>query len=115
MNYNKIIGYVLLAAGILLIILTLYHSYNIFTGISQPPLLFKIEEPVSAVKSQLESGGISQELQEQIKGGVVKQVGQIIPIEAISKALNLFIWSTFAWLLVFAGAQVAGIGIKMVK
>lgn len=115
MNYNKIIGYILLFVGILLIILTLYQSYNIFTGISQPPLLFKIEESAPVVKSQSGNGGILQELQEQIKGGVAKQVEQIIPIEAVSKVLNLFIWSTFAWLLVFAGAQVAGIGIKLVR
>lgn len=104
-----------MAIGLLMITITLYQSYNIFTGISQPPLLFKIEEPSPVVKSQSESGGILQELQEQIKGGVAKQVGQIIPVEAISKVLNLFIWSTFAWLLVFAGAQVAGIGIRLVK
>lgn len=111
MSYNKIIGYVLLVAGVLLISMTLYHSYNIFTGISQPPLIFKTEAAEQSRKT--ESGSIVQDLQNQIAGGIAKQISQAIPSDSISKALNLFSWSTFAWLIVFAGAQISGLGIKM--
>lgn len=114
MNYNKVIGYVLLSVGILLIVLTLYRSYNIFTGISQPPAIFKLES-VAASKSQQGNGGILQDLQKQITGNIANQVSQIVPSESVPKALNLFSWSTFAWLLVFAGTQISIIGTKLVK
>ena len=41
MNANKPLGYGLLIIGLVVIILTAYQSYNIFTGKLAAPLMFK--------------------------------------------------------------------------
>mgnify|MGYP001595625565 CR=1 FL=1 len=84
---NKIIGYVLLIAGLSLIIFTLYQSYNIFWGNSLAPLVFKA--PTVAQPSKTSGLGSLQDLQKQLNEEISKQIGQIIPTDTLPKVLNL--------------------------
>ncbi len=111
---NKIIGYILLAAGLLFIVWTVYQSYNIFTAKVSAPLIFKTQ--AAAKTSESAGGGNLQELlQQQMQQELQKQIGQLLPADTIPKILNLASWSILAGILIFAGGTVAGIGIKMVK
>ena len=106
MDTNKIIGYFLLLAGLLLIIIPLWHTYDIFTGKATPPLVFvrpvslKVNENVSAL-----------DIQGQVQNALIK----IMPIDFIDNTLNLSAWLLLAWILIYGGGKIADIGIKLIK
>lgn len=110
MNFNKIIGYLLLVAGLSIIGLTIFYSYNIFTGKYSPPLLFK-----SGFVLPPSSGIGSLNMEEQIGKEISKQVSQAIPADTLPKILNLISWSIFAGVLIFGGGQIGSLGIKMIR
>ena len=109
---NKIIGFSLLIAGLMLIIFTLYQSYNIFMGNSPAPLVFKVQAP--AQPSKTSGAGSLQDLQKQLNEEISKQIGQMIPADILPKILNLLSWSILAGILIFGGGQISSLGIKMV-
>ncbi len=100
---NKIIGYILLLVGLLLIIWPLWQSYAIFTGQSLPPDVFKTQQQGTQAGQQN-----SFDLQKQVQTALLK----ILPID---KLLDLTSWMILAWVLILGGGQIAGIGIKMLK
>jgi uncharacterized protein involved in cysteine biosynthesis len=105
---NKILGYMLLAIGLIAIISTVYYSYNIFTAKISAPSVFRIASPVQQQKT-------GNNIQDQVNQAVADQIIQMLPPDTIPKALNLLSWSIFATILIGAGAAVAGLGIKMLK
>lgn len=101
-SVKKILGLVLLFAGIIIIVYSLYYSFNIFTAKITAPEIFKTETAVSPAK-----GGVEEMISQQLKG--------MIPADSMPQLLNLISWSIFASLLIFGGGQVSGIGIKLLK
>ncbi|KKQ18607.1 MAG: hypothetical protein US31_C0003G0036 [Berkelbacteria bacterium GW2011_GWA1_36_9] len=108
---NKIIGYVLLIAGLALIVFMVSQSYSIFTGKALPPVIFK----VSSFQSALEKSTEPLDLQGQMQNVVNQQIGQVLPPEILPKIFNLVAWSFFAFILIFAGGTIASIGVKLIK
>jgi len=98
MDTNKIIGYVLLIVGLLLIIMPIWQTYNIFTGKAMPsqifmrPVALKANPNVSA----LDIGG-------QIQNAFIK----ILPIDLIDNTLNLASWLLLMWILIYGGGKIA--------
>ena len=43
-----------------------------------------------------------------------EQLKGIIPVDSVSNLLNLIAWSIFAAILIFGGAQIASLGIKLI-
>ena len=117
MKFMKIFGWVLLAFGLAIIIWALYSSYNIFTGRSPVPEFFKIEKMATqASPSQKGRLPISPEaLQQEIGKMIGEQLKGILPLDTLPKILNLFVWSTLAWILIFGGGQISSLGIKLLK
>ena len=109
MNSNKIIGYVLLVVGLLVIFWTLYQSYNIFTNRASAPVIFKT--PISA---PISGGNNPLDIQQQLDKTIKKQIGELLPIDTIPKILNLISWSILAGILILGGGQIAGLGIKLI-
>lgn len=110
MNYSKIAGWILLAAGIGLIVWTLFSSYNIFTAKADLPGFFKApEEQIAAEK------GKTQDIQVQMEKMISEQLKEILPSGAATKILNLSVWSMLAFILIFGGSQVSILGIKLIK
>ena len=108
MTTNKILGYILVIAGLLLIVFVVWQAYNVFTNRASAPLLFK-STPMSTEKVA------TQDIQGQINEAVKKQIGQLISPEDITKILNLISWSLLLWILIIAGGTLSGIGVKLVK
>lgn len=110
MNYLKIIGWILLMVGIGVMGWTLFNSYNIFTGKAQPPEFFKTpkEEMVT------QKVGI-QDIQAQLEKMIAEQLKGILPVDTLPKLLNLTVWSMLAFILIFGGSQISGLGIKLIK
>lgn len=109
MSINKIIGIVLLVAGLVVISFSLYQSYNIFTDKTPAPLIFK----TSNITNNNNAAG--SDVQKQIENTVQQQINQILPSASITKILNLLCWSMFAMILIFGGSQISGLGIKMLN
>lgn len=106
METNKIIGYVLLTLGVLLIILPLWQTYSIFTGKTMPAQVFArpVALTVNPNVSALDIGG-------QIQNSLIK----IIPVDLIDNTLNLTSWLLLMWILIYGGGKIADIGIKLIK
>jgi len=106
METNKIMGYILLIIGVLLIVLPLWQTYNIFTGKSLPaqvfmkPIPFKVDQNVNPT-----------DIQGQIQNALVK----IIPVDSINNTLNLASWLLLMWILIYGGGKIAEIGVKLLK
>ncbi len=109
MNYPKIIGWILLIAGVFLIGWTLLSSYNIFTAKSDLPEFFEMpgeKIPINEGEATLEA-----QMEEMLRG----QLEGILPAEAIIKFLNLAVWSMLAFILILGGSQISGLGVKLIK
>jgi len=107
MGIKKIAGLVLLLLGIILICWTLYSSYNVFTGRSEAAEVFSV--PVEEASVLPEEMTEEQILEEQMR--------MALPIDAgaLPRMLNLLAWGVLAFILIFGGGQIAGIGIKLMR
>lgn len=109
MATTKIFGWFLLTAGLLIIFYSLFSSWNVFTGKSQPPQIFKVE------KTTLISPTTQTEAEEIIQEQLQKQFQEMIPSDSIPQILNLISWSILAGVLIFGGTQISGLGIRLLK
>ena len=107
MSFKKILGLVLLFFGLILICWILYASYNIFTGKTEAPELFS--EPKEETVLQPEQMAEEQTMEAQLR--------EALPIDpnALPKTLNLTAWGILAFILIFGGSQIAGLGVKLLK
>jgi len=113
LTFQKILGLIILILGLAMIFYAVYASYNIFTGKSQPPDIFKtVQKAVSQSQNTLSSQEQAQKL---IQESIQQQIGTMLPADTLPKISNLLSWSLFAWILIFAGVQVSGIGIRLLK
>lgn len=101
---RTIAGWILLVAGLLIISMTLYSSFNIFTGKKSAPRLFAAPEISTTQEAETETQQVIQE-----------KLEQIIPSENITKLLNLISWSLLAMIFLFGGSKVSAIGVRLVK
>ena len=116
MTYKSIFGWVLLFAGLFVIGWGIYSSYNIFTVKTPVPEIFSLPAENNE-KINRYSGNLSPEeqAQEAMNEQMEKQLSKLLPEDSLPKLLNLIAWSIFAGILVFAGGQISGIGIKLMK
>jgi len=82
---------------------SLYSSYNVFTGRKSAPEIIKIETKTKK--------GESSAIESMLSG----QLREILPADSLPKSLNLAIWSMMVFVLIYGGAQISGIGIKLLK
>ena len=116
---QKIFGWLLLLAGAAIIFYGLYASFNIFTGVNPAPEIFSApreaislnQEKISDIQSRDPQAQMEQMLGEQISS----QIKGILPPDFLPTLLNLSVWSIFVGILIFGGAQIAGLGIKLLK
>ena len=106
MNWNKIIGYILIIVGLLLIVLPLWQTYNIFTGNAIPAEVFK--KPASL---DVDLNVSTFDVQGQMQNALIK----ILPIDFINNTLNLMTWMILLWVLIYGGGKLADVGIKMIR
>ncbi len=104
--FRQILGGILLFGGVLIILYSLYASFNIFTGETEAPELFSSEKE-NVVPSQGAESQVHQMIQDQLE--------EFIPSSSIVGLLNLLAWSVFSGILIFGGAQISGLGIKLIK
>ncbi len=111
---TKVAGWLLLLLGLAIILYSLYSSWQIFTAKVPAPEVFEL----SSVKGSGAAGDLNLEilgLDIQLKKVLDSQIQQMLPSDTVPKFLNLFSWSILAGILVFGGAQVSSLGIKLLK
>ena len=106
----KILGLVLLMLGLVLIGWTLYTSYNIFTGGGEAPEIFTPLEEETILPPE----EIPEELAEEMEESQLMQ-SFFIDKQLLPETLNLLIWGFLAFILIFGGGQIAGLGIRLMK
>ncbi len=120
---NKIIGYLLLIVGLGMIFEGVFSAYGVFAGQNIPPEIFKIEDgkviaPPEKIKAETEAQNENdpqKQLQSAIGKEISAQLKEMLPMNFLLKIMNLASWSVFIGILIFAGSQVSGLGIKLVK
>ncbi|MFA6376012.1 MAG: hypothetical protein WCX69_01270 [Candidatus Paceibacterota bacterium] len=121
LNTKKIFGWVVIVIGLVVIGQAINTSYQFFTAKADFPVVFKAPAAVQNVapepKLNVETTTPEQaqaQLQQAMGAATNQAIANILPADAISKLLNAIVWSIFATFLVYAGAHIAGIGIKMI-
>lgn len=120
MELAKIFGWLLLLLGLAVIFYTVFASYQALTGKLLLPEVFNISSQKAAQPKSEGLLGIVNQFGKLFGSQFGSQSGleisQLLPIlDALPKLLNLLVWSVFAGILIFAGSQVAGLGIKLIK
>jgi hypothetical protein len=110
---NKIIGYLFVFLGVIIILWGLWFSFEIFKGEKPAPELFKTQ--LSGEKKEVSIPGIDKQMQEQISGLLKNQLGDAISPESINKILNLSSWFIFMTILVLACGKISLIGVQLIK
>lgn len=112
-KFQKLVGWALIFSGIAIIFWSLYSSYNIFNNKAAVPEIFKIEE--EKAPSQKKAQSLEAQAEEKVKEMLAEQFKGIIPPDSLTKLFNLLSWSVLAGILIFGGAQLSGIGIRMLR
>lgn len=132
---EKILGSVLLLAGLAIIGASLYLGINIFIKAQNPPEIFKpvivaTDAPITSTQTPAPAlpQNLSQltpaDIQKLVNGGnsanmiSSELIKSIIPPEMFnytSKFMNLSVFSIFLWVLIIAGTKISSLGIALIK
>lgn len=115
---NKIIGYLFLFLGVIIILWGLWFSYGIFTGKKPSPELFKVDISKEVSKKEIslpQGAGLNEQMQNQISSLLQSQLGNLIAGDSMNKILNLTAWSIFMAILVLASGKISSIGVQLIK
>ncbi len=104
---KRILGVVLIVIGLAVIFYGLYTSFNIFSGKAAAPEIFKMPPAQKSTDSQ--------DVQSQLQNIIGEQLKGMLPVGSVTTFFNLISWSIFAGILVFGGAQISGLGIKLLN
>jgi hypothetical protein len=93
---EKIIGYILLTLGVILLLFSIFEMVSVYYGYAPPPKLFNLQD-------------ISLPL-----GDTGSQVSLIQGAQA-SQLPNLFFWFILMGFVLLAGGKIASLGVSMIK
>lgn len=115
---NKVIGYTLLAVGVLAIIIPIFLISVVLTGKSKPPQVFNVEAPIFEIPlspDQMETPGGTKTPSglNMIQSG--SQKTKIIPDEVFNASLNISVYYLLMIFITSAGSKLAGIGVKLIR
>ncbi len=117
MKNVKIFGFVLVFLGVGIILFSLYSSFNIFTGVNLAPEIFPLEQQVTGLdeKQTVSLLDIQGQMEQIMKEEMGKQLQSMFPPNFMASMLNLTAWSILSGILIFGGAQIAGVGSKLLR
>ena len=96
---NKVVGYVLLLVGLILILLAIYWAINALTSGSSPISVFKWENQNVSIP----------------QGDNHPPQSLSIPGESISKSVNLLLWLVLMIFVAIGGGIIAILGVRMTQ
>ena len=122
MDAKKIVGWVLVAVGLLAIGQAINLSYQFFTGKAEFPAIFKAPVAAVGVAAKVDQNNVAvsaadvqAQMQQAVSQATAQAVNGMIPLGSMEKLLNAIMWSVFATFLVYAGAKISEIGVKLIS
>jgi len=125
MKIEKIIGYLLLIAGISVIVASGFSLYQVFTGRKEAPQVFSFKMPgISLPISQTEiklPEGINLPTGVQLPEGLLGQNSgekseiKLLPDEPVNQITNMSIYLLLMGFLVSVGGKIASLGVQLIK
>ncbi len=109
MNFTRFIGWLTFFGGVAIILFTLYTSYNVFMGEAELPEIFDFQ--VEKTLTEQETFPVGEDIGKMI----LEPLKKLLPVDALPRILNLLVWSILAGILIFGGAQIANLGVKLIK
>ncbi|MFH0792114.1 MAG: hypothetical protein V1905_02780 [bacterium] len=110
----RLVGFILIVIGILVILYALWSSYELFTGKKPAPVIFSVPQQQN---TKTDSGGIG--LGSISTDIIVKELTKGLitatPNEYPSIMFNMLSWSVSAFIMIFGGSQLAKIGIGLLS
>ncbi|MDP2831324.1 MAG: hypothetical protein Q8O02_03665 [Candidatus Omnitrophota bacterium] len=97
---EKIFGYVLLCIGLVCIAFAFFSMYSVFTGVANPPEIFKMQ----SLSFNVSSGGGSQPMAMNIS----------LDTEA-RKIGSMFLYYLFMLFIVIVGSKISSLGAQFIK
>lgn len=104
---EKIVGYLLLSLGIILIVFSFFSVYYVFTAKAKPYDLFSLPG-ISIDLSNLATGELPKEVTPNLKT-------ELVEADIINKPLNLIAHILLMGFLVNVGFKIASLGVQMVR
>lgn len=101
MKRNTVVGYSLIIAGLVLIALSVYLMYTVFTGSMEPPSIFSM--------SDIKMSGPPP-----APGAPPTEI-VLLPGEEVNKIINRVLWSILMFFVISAGTRIGGLGVKLVR
>jgi hypothetical protein len=92
---EKLIGYVLLAIGLILIFFSIFSMYSVFTGSSPAPSLIKVND----IKISIPGIGET----------------TIFSGDAISNIINMLLWLILMIFIASGGSRIGSLGVKLLR
>lgn len=118
-NGNKILGFVLIASGIIIIAGTAIAAISVFTGKSNPPKVMAVTAPTINLPNAadtIDTSALPPEIVNSIKQPQQSQNSfKIFSDEDISKLVNIGIFYFLVMFLASSGAKIASIGTQLVR
>ncbi|HOI59926.1 MAG TPA: hypothetical protein PKU93_01225 [Candidatus Pacearchaeota archaeon] len=105
---KKTLGWVFIAIGIIMMAYIILTTMNCFLGTTPFPELFYGTEEVLKT-------GASDSLNDLMQSMLSDQLNSFISKDSILLLLNMSAWSLFAFFMIFAGAKVFELGLKLMK
>lgn len=96
MKDEKIVGYILLATGLILIFFSIYQMMSVFTGASPPPKLFNFSD------IYFPAGGGSEPM--------LMMLG-----EELNRLAAMGFWYILMFFIMWAGGKVASLGVNLIR
>jgi hypothetical protein len=91
---DKIIGYILLSLGIILLIFSVYEMMDVYTGHTPPPQLINLSD----IALPIQDSNVT-----------------VIEGAQLSQLPNLLFWFILNGFILLAGGKIAQVGVNMVK
>ncbi|OGM01905.1 hypothetical protein A2115_00460 [Candidatus Woesebacteria bacterium GWA1_41_8] len=111
---DRVVGYILFAAGILIILYSAFNVYKVFTKVFQPVELFNFA-PIGLDASSLVGSDLPPEQRELLRqsGGDTKL--EIVPSAIINQTSNVLAHLLLMGFLASVGYKIANLGIMMLR
>jgi len=111
---EKILGYLLLAIGLVVIIYAGYSVSSVFSGKTKPFNLFNLEGISIDLKGFI-GGGTPTESGQQLENDDGTQKSEIISSELVNEPLNVTFYLLFMGFVASIGFKVASLGVMLVR
>ncbi|MCD6233409.1 hypothetical protein J7J81_03505 [bacterium] len=119
---KKIIGWILVIVGVVIIFGSFYYSFLVFVKGSPAPQIFEtplLENSPSARSASNNSFArgteFQQEMQQKMQETIINEIQKRMPSNFLPKIFNLTSLAIFVGIAMLAGGKISLIGIKLLK